>query len=184
MLFPRRNAAHTCLIDSIGSFLLDGGCFKRAVMSETTSSCEKGQDPADAASSEGSESSNAAAIVRRTIQVLLTLAIWLGLFFGAAGTWRWPPVWYYAGLSLGLYVLNLSVLMIINPDVTAARVEHSPKARARETAEILAGAGPDPQRDTRVRAFGYQSGEVTILYALRAFQPSMTHGVNVAGGIF
>ncbi len=51
-------------------------------------------------------------------------------------------------------------------------------------AEILVGCGPDPSRDTRVRVFDYNGGAVTILYALRAFPPYVTHGVNVAGGIF
>jgi hypothetical protein len=46
------------------------------------------------------------------------------------------------------------------------------------------GCGPDPSRDTRVRIFDYNGGAVTILYALRAFPPYVTHGVNVAGGIF
>jgi len=50
--------------------------------------------------------------------------------------------------------------------------------------EILAGCGPDPQRDTRIRAFSYGPGGVEIVFALRAFQPGLNHGVNVAGGIF
>ena len=51
-------------------------------------------------------------------------------------------------------------------------------------AEILVGCGPDPSRDTRVRAFGYDEGAVTILFALHGFPPFANHGVNVAGGVF
>ncbi len=51
-------------------------------------------------------------------------------------------------------------------------------------AEILAGCGPDPGRDSMIRVFGYDAGSVTIDYSLSAFPPYVTHGVNVAGGNF
>ena len=49
--------------------------------------------------------------------------------------------------------------------------------------DLVVGCGPDPDAGTEVRVFRYSGTQVTGWFSLDAF-PGMTHGTNVAAGMF
>lgn len=49
--------------------------------------------------------------------------------------------------------------------------------------DVIAGHGPDPETDTRIKVFSYVMGEVMERISINAFE-GMTHGTNVAAGRF
>jgi protein-S-isoprenylcysteine O-methyltransferase Ste14 len=61
-----------------------------------------------------------AGVVRRIVQVLVSLLIQALVLFGAAGTLRWSAAWVYFGLSLAGIAIN-TVFMRHNPEIIAER---------------------------------------------------------------
>lgn len=49
--------------------------------------------------------------------------------------------------------------------------------------ELVAGRGPHPDADTRVKVFMYNGASVSQWISLEAY-PDLTHGTNVAAGRF
>lgn len=63
----------------------------------------------------------AGAYIRRFLQVILTMVLWMGLFFLAAGTFAWPRAWIFVGVQLLSVIVNGTVLAIKNPELIAER---------------------------------------------------------------
>ena len=60
-------------------------------------------------------------IVRRMVQIAITLLIQAAILFGAAGTLRWWQAWSYIGLNLAGIAVNSFFMMRINPETIAER---------------------------------------------------------------
>jgi hypothetical protein len=50
--------------------------------------------------------------------------------------------------------------------------------------DILAGPGPDPEAPAVLKVFGYDGTGTSLLFSLGAFDETVTHGINAAGGVF
>ncbi len=55
-------------------------------------------------------------------RLLISLAIWGGLLFGAAGILAWPRAWVQLALWLPTMFINIAVLVRVNPALVAARL--------------------------------------------------------------
>lgn len=60
-------------------------------------------------------------VVARSV---IGLAIWGGLLFGAAGTFAWSRAWIQLAAWLLTVVVNLVILLRVNPAVVAVRLSH------------------------------------------------------------
>ncbi len=49
--------------------------------------------------------------------------------------------------------------------------------------DMLAGPGPDPAAPAQLKVFGYDGATTSLLFSLNAFNVSITHGINAAGGV-
>lgn len=62
-------------------------------------------------------------LLRAFVQSAFAMAIWGGLLFWTAGTWRWPRAWIHLGLWVVTLGVNLVILLRLNPDVLLARLK-------------------------------------------------------------
>lgn len=60
-------------------------------------------------------------IVRRMVQILITILIQAAILFGAAGSLHWWQAWSYIGLYLGGIAVNTVFMIRINPETIAER---------------------------------------------------------------
>jgi len=57
------------------------------------------------------------------LQFVFSFAVWGGLLFGSAGTLRWMRGWIHVGLWVATMVINLVILLKVNPTI----IEHRTK---------------------------------------------------------
>jgi len=49
--------------------------------------------------------------------------------------------------------------------------------------DLLAGPGPDSSAPPQLKVFGYDGASTSLLFSLDAFDATVTHGINAAGGV-
>ena len=62
-------------------------------------------------------------LLRAAFQRAFSFAIWGGLLFGSAGDITWVRGWLHIAVWLVTFAVNVSVLLRLNRDVLAARLE-------------------------------------------------------------
>jgi len=67
-------------------------------------------------------------ILRGAIQLTFAMGIWGGLMFWGAGTLAWPRAWIHLALWVVTVLVNMTVLLKVNPDLIAARLKPKPSS--------------------------------------------------------
>ncbi len=62
-------------------------------------------------------------VARACVGILLSMGVWGGLLFGAAGTLTWTRAWIHLGLWIVTMVTNLVILLRSNPALLAVRMK-------------------------------------------------------------
>ncbi len=66
-------------------------------------------------------------IIRRMVQVFITILIQASILFLAAGTFRWWEAWAYIGMYLGGIAINSVFMLRLNPETIAEQGKTSAK---------------------------------------------------------